>query len=102
MRIAGTTEAVFAVGGDAAAADGRRERSARAQGVSAAGQGAALSLQLRASHLLHLRCLTHDVPRSLVQEVLMQLEKEERQQKLEETFQSVCDDYRRILAMAKI
>ncbi|EKM55988.1 uncharacterized protein PHACADRAFT_256983 [Phanerochaete carnosa HHB-10118-sp] len=35
-------------------------------------------------------------------EVLMQLDKAERQQKLEETFQSVCDDYRRILAMAKI
>ncbi|KAI0759471.1 acyl-CoA N-acyltransferase [Irpex lacteus] len=32
-------------------------------------------------------------------EVLMQLEKEDRQQKLEETFQSVCEDYRRILAM---
>lgn len=29
----------------------------------------------------------------------MQLEKEDRQQKLEETFQSVCEDYRRILAM---
>ncbi|KIP10311.1 hypothetical protein PHLGIDRAFT_65891 [Phlebiopsis gigantea 11061_1 CR5-6] len=35
-------------------------------------------------------------------EVLMQLEKKERQEKLEETFQSVCEDYRRILAMAKI
>ena len=32
----------------------------------------------------------------------MQLDKQERQQKLEETFQSVCTDYRRILAMAKI
>ncbi|KAI0684150.1 histone acetyltransferase type B catalytic subunit [Cytidiella melzeri] len=32
-------------------------------------------------------------------EVLMQLEKEDRQQKLEETFQTVCDDYRRILEM---
>lgn len=29
----------------------------------------------------------------------MQLEKPERQQKLEETFQSVCKDYRRILAL---
>lgn len=37
-----------------------------------------------------------------VQEVLMQLDKAERQQKLEETFRSVCEDYRRILAMAKI
>lgn len=36
------------------------------------------------------------------QEMLMQLDKAERQQKLEETFQSVCDDYRRILAMAKV
>ncbi|KAI0093745.1 histone acetyltransferase type B catalytic subunit [Irpex rosettiformis] len=32
-------------------------------------------------------------------EALMQLEKEDRQQKLEETFQSVCNDYQRILAM---
>lgn len=32
----------------------------------------------------------------------MQLEKQERQQKLEETFQSVCEDYRRILTMAKV
>lgn len=32
----------------------------------------------------------------------MQLEKAERQEKLEETFQSVCEDYRRILAMTKI
>ncbi|KAI0345086.1 histone acetyltransferase type B [Trametopsis cervina] len=32
-------------------------------------------------------------------EVLMQLEKDERQQKLEETFQNVCEDYRRILTM---
>ena len=31
------------------------------------------------------------------QEVLMQLDKQERQQKLEETFQSVVADYRRIL-----
>ena len=28
----------------------------------------------------------------------MQLEKEERQAKLEETFQSVCKDYERIMA----
>ncbi|GJE87946.1 histone acetyltransferase type B [Phanerochaete sordida] len=35
-------------------------------------------------------------------EVLMQLEKVERQEKLEETFRSVCEDYRRILAMAKV
>ncbi len=33
------------------------------------------------------------------QELLMQVDKEERQLKLEETFQSVCEDYRRILAM---
>jgi len=32
-------------------------------------------------------------------EVLMQLEKDERQQKLEETFQNVYQDYRRILSM---
>ena len=32
----------------------------------------------------------------------MQLEKRERQEKLEETFQGVVRDYRRILAMAKI
>ena len=32
------------------------------------------------------------------QEVLMQLEKDERQLKLEETFQSVCKDYERIMA----
>lgn len=29
----------------------------------------------------------------------MQVDKKERQEKLEETFQSVCQDYRRILAM---
>ena len=39
---------------------------------------------------------------SRLQEILMQLDKQERQQKLEETFRSVCEDYRRILAMAKI
>ena len=36
------------------------------------------------------------------QEMLMQLEKPERQEKLEETFQGVVADYRRILAMAKV
>jgi histone acetyltransferase 1 len=36
----------------------------------------------------------------MAQEVLMQLEKPERLAKLEETFLSVCEDYRRILAMA--
>ena len=30
-----------------------------------------------------------------VQEVLAQLDEKERLEKLEETFQSVCDDYRR-------
>ena len=32
------------------------------------------------------------------QEVLAQLEEKERLEKLEETFQGVCEDYRRILA----
>ena len=32
----------------------------------------------------------------------MQLDKQERQQKLEETFQSVREDYLRILKMAKV
>lgn len=32
-----------------------------------------------------------------LQEILMQLDKQDRQQKLEETFQSVVADYRRIL-----
>ena len=36
-----------------------------------------------------------------LQEVLMQLEKPERQQKLEETFQSVREDYGRILALVR-
>jgi histone acetyltransferase 1 len=35
------------------------------------------------------------------QEVLAQLEDKERLEKLEETFQSVCEDYRRILAMLR-
>lgn len=35
------------------------------------------------------------------QEILVQLEKEERLEKLEETFQSVKEDYSRILAMIK-
>ena len=35
------------------------------------------------------------------QEVLAQLEEKERLEKLEETFQSVCEDYRRILAMVR-
>ena len=48
--------------------------------------------------LIFVTSLAHH-PELPLQEVLMQLEKEDRQQKLEETFQSVCDDYRRILAM---
>lgn len=35
------------------------------------------------------------------QEILVQLEKEERLEKLEETFQSVREDYSRILAMIR-
>ena len=35
---------------------------------------------------------------SRLQEILMQLDKQERQQKLNETFQSVVADYRRILS----
>lgn len=34
----------------------------------------------------------------LVQEILAQLEKDERHEKLEETFQSVKEDYHRLLA----
>ncbi|KIK99725.1 hypothetical protein PAXRUDRAFT_452578 [Paxillus rubicundulus Ve08.2h10] len=34
-------------------------------------------------------------------EILAQLDKEERLQKLEETFQSVCEDYTRLLAMVR-
>ena len=40
--------------------------------------------------------------RVVSQEMLMQHEKPERQEKLEETFQGVVADYRRILAMAKV
>lgn len=36
-----------------------------------------------------------------IQEVLAQLEEKERLEKLEETFQSVSEDYRRILAMLR-
>lgn len=36
-----------------------------------------------------------------MQEVLAQLEEKDRLEKLEETFQSVCEDYRRILAMLR-
>jgi histone acetyltransferase 1 len=36
-----------------------------------------------------------------IQEVLAQLDKQERLQKLEETFQSVREDYLRILAMIR-
>ncbi len=35
----------------------------------------------------------------MLQEVLVQLDKQERLEKLEETFQSVCDDYARILGL---
>lgn len=35
------------------------------------------------------------------QEILAQLDKKERQEKLEETFQSVKEDYHRILAMVQ-
>lgn len=35
------------------------------------------------------------------QEVLIQLDKQERFEKLEETFQNVCDDYARILGLLK-
>ena len=35
------------------------------------------------------------------QEILAQLEKDERLEKLEETFQSVVEDYRRILALVE-
>jgi len=34
-------------------------------------------------------------------EILAQMEKEERLQKLEETFQSVQEDYKRLLAMVR-
>ena len=37
----------------------------------------------------------------LSQEVLAQLEEKERLEKLEETFQSVYEDYRRILLMVR-
>ena len=36
-----------------------------------------------------------------VQEILAQLEEKERLEKLEETFQSVYEDYRRILLMVR-
>jgi histone acetyltransferase 1 len=36
-----------------------------------------------------------------MQEVLAQLEEKDRLEKLEETFQSVYEDYRRILAMLR-
>ena len=36
-----------------------------------------------------------------IQEVLAQLEEKDRLEKLEETFQSVVEDYRRILAMLR-
>lgn len=35
------------------------------------------------------------------QELLVQLDKQERFEKLEETFQNVCDDYARILGLLK-
>jgi hypothetical protein len=35
------------------------------------------------------------------QEVLVQLDKRERLEKLEETFQTVCDDYARILGLLR-
>jgi histone acetyltransferase 1 len=41
-----------------------------------------------------------DLLLTALQEILMQLDKEERFAKLEETFRNVCDDYKRILAMA--
>jgi histone acetyltransferase 1 len=37
---------------------------------------------------------------NVFQDALMQLDKDERLAKLEETFDSVCEDYKRILAMA--
>lgn len=42
---------------------------------------------------------SHLRPRISTQEILVQLEKQERLEKLEETFQNVVEDYRRILAM---
>lgn len=37
----------------------------------------------------------------MTQEIMSQLDKDERIQKLEETFASVCEDYRRILALVE-
>ena len=45
------------------------------------------------THVSHFRA------RISAQEILVQLEKQERLEKLEETFQNVVEDYRRILAM---
>jgi hypothetical protein len=42
-----------------------------------------------------------NLPFFLLQEVLVQLEKEERLEKLEETFQIVREDYIRILSMIR-
>lgn len=41
----------------------------------------------------------HFMTSASAQEILVQLEKQERIDKLEETFQNVTEDYRRILAM---
>lgn len=70
--------------------------------IPVTGQGAAIPLQLRTYSfrsaigpyiVVKPRCLRH----LCLQEILMQLDKQDRQLKLEETFQSVVADYRRIL-----
>jgi hypothetical protein len=80
---------------DAAAVAVGTNRLASSESISASGEGTAISLQLR-------ECCCHMVLHLLnvFQDALMQLDKDERLAKLEETFDSVCEDYKRILAMA--
>jgi histone acetyltransferase 1 len=50
-------------------------------------------------HLSHSPYTTNFKPKK--KEMLIQLDKKERLEKLEETFQAVCDDYARILGLLR-
>ncbi|KAF9228710.1 histone acetyltransferase type B catalytic subunit [Gyrodon lividus] len=63
-----------------------------------------IMLHLDPADVRHARAFRLQVKERLYRfnfEILAQLEKEERLQKLEETFQSVCEDYTRLLAMVR-
>jgi histone acetyltransferase 1 len=87
--------------GDAHSDAPEPHRYAFCQSLQATGEGAVVPLQLCECSLPLCVMGFVDWFAAYTQEVLAQLEEKERLEKLEETFQSVCEDYRRILAMLR-